>query len=280
MAYGTGTMPYQAQYQKLAGLKIHLYLLLYYMFWSVQLSPLICKSPPLSSCIAKPCPQARFPTPDTGKLKFQLGVMEMVSKRFYDSNTPLVIKFVETNIQAMQSAVLLRSAINKLEAWGDSPAARMKKDKGDGVINTIRTTRTKFQDLCTKIKSLRDEAVEQMKLDLASEELGHSRLFAFDVAKSFVENSDLLKNEIYVDILAQKFVDFKEDVRKVKESLEPLCQNMHLKGSNFWKANLGSTDSLEEVCSQAGKTIELLRGQDLRTECLNFSQATLLDEQV
>ena len=73
--------------------------------------------------------------PETAKIKSNFAVLEGVVKKFFEEMS-LPKKFVDTCITSLQTTVLLRSALNKLEKLGDNPAARLKADKGGVLVGT------------------------------------------------------------------------------------------------------------------------------------------------
>ena len=137
-------------------------------------------------------------------------------------------------------------------------------------------------DIFGKIAHLKEEASQQFQFELGDAAAamrvtagnGLCDLFGFDPQESFLKNSDLFSNEIYIDVIARRAVDFMEQVKDMKKTLEPLCQNMHVGGDRFWRNDLKPTSSFAEVSEQAQLTISKLRGQDLRRETEAFSKVS------
>ena len=215
--------------------------------------------------------QARYPTPDVSKLKLDLGILDLVQKDFWVGG-PLapVMQFVEASVNGMQSAVLLRSALNKLEAYGSDSKARMAKDKGDALINTIRSTRCRCVQLWKKAGEIKETLVESLTLNA---DLEH--LFEFDVGRSFADNSDLMKSEVYTDILAHKAVLFQQGVKESAQRVESLCRNMHAGARADWKVSPSPLPdcAFQEVFKRYDETLYYLDGAALKAGAAELLEA-------
>lgn len=220
--------------------------------------------------------QARYPTPDTNKLKISFSVVDIVTKKFIvGTQNGSAAKFIEHSVAGMQSAVLLRSAMNKLEAYGSDAATRIKKDKGGALMSTIRATRAKFADLSAKFQKLQKELKDALPPSERPDVLveGLRALYEFDMAASFTDRSDLMNNATYIDLLSHQMVIHQETLRQQAQLLEPLFIHMQLGGKNDWKRPLSAETPLKEVEMHFKKTLDTLNGSELRTVTNKFLQA-------
>ena len=202
-------------------------------------------------------------------------MVDHVVKRFFAGNQcAQAIKFVDLGVSGMQAAVLLRSAMNKLEAYGADPAARIQKDKGSTLLSTIRTTRTRFAEACQKFADIQEQVKEKLpESDCDKLVAGLRSLYEFDMPGSF-GHSDLIKNVMYADIISHKILLVQEEIREAGGFVKPLLRNMQNGGENDWKSGLDQGCSIKELEAQAKKTLDSLNGTELRSATKKLIQAT------
>lgn len=195
-----------------------------------------------------------------------LAVVDVVVKRLFSGNQcARAVSFLELSVSAMQSAVLLRTAMNKLEGYGQDSASRIKQDKGSALLSTIRSTRARFTETCDKIKIAKEELMKT--LDQSSEDklvLGLRELGDFDVPSSF-GHSDLLQNVMYSDVLTHKLLIFKEEIRDAASVVKPLLRDMQNGGSRDWKHDLAADCTMHALEAQAKASLNTLNGSELRS---------------
>ena len=193
-------------------------------------------------------------------------VVDVVVKRFFSGNQcTQALSFLELSVSAMQSAVLLRTAMNKLEGYGQDASSRIRQDKGSTLLSTIRSTRARFTETCDKIKIAKEELMKT--LGEPSDDtlvLGLRQLADFDVPSSF-DHSDLLKNVMYSDVLAHKLLSLKGEMHDAANVVKPLLRGMQNGGIKDWKHGLVEGCTMEVLQDQAKASLNTLNGSELRS---------------
>ena len=196
--------------------------------------------------------QARYTEPEIPKLKGHLVIVATVAKKFFHGNVCSPgLKFVDLCVTGMQAAVLLRTALNKMESY-------------------------RFEEIAEKCQKAREELVGNLS-DLGSSPMADNlaSLYGFDMAKSFLESSDLICNTAYADILSHKAVLLEEDIRDHVKYLKPLFKSMQQGGGSSWKARLVEGCAFSDVDIAAKKSLDTLDGADLKNSTNNLIQARL-----
>ena len=199
-----------------------------------------------------------------------------MTKKFFHGNVCSPgMKFIDLSVSGMQAAVLLRTALNKMESYGSDSSARIKKDKGGALLSTIRATRARFEEIAEKCQKAKEELVGNLS-GLGSSPMADNLafLYDFDMAKSFLESSDLICNTGYADILSHQAVLLHEEIRDHVKYVKPLFKSMQHGGGSSWKAPLVEGCPYSDVDITAKKSLDTLNGSELKSNVQNLIQAS------